>query len=180
MEHIIKAVERAKGSSPANYAEQQQRSALAQVPRHPQQYAGGDDLGHSWGKEIKLNDTLLESHRIIAHNVADPRSRSFDMLRTPVLQTMGMKAWQLLGITSPTPSCGKTLVSINLALSIARQQERSVLLVDLDLRRPQVANCLGIKTREGLVSVLEGQSTLSDATVQAIIKDQKFLVLPAE
>ena len=54
-----------------------------------------------------------------------PRSKAFDMLRTQVLQAMDQHQWQLLAITSPTPGCGKTLTAINLALSIARQADRS-------------------------------------------------------
>ncbi len=165
MENIIKAVERAKESP----VRPQQRPELRPLP-----------TTDSRSKEIKLSDAVLESNRIIAHDVTDPRSRSFDMLRTPVLQTMGSKSWQLLGITSPTPACGKTVVSINLALSIARQHERSVLLVDLDLRRPQVANTLGLKCRQGLMGVLEGQCSVSAAVIQTKVKNERLLVLPTE
>src|SRR5262249_5362367 len=76
--------------------------------------------------------------------------------------------------------CGKTLTAINLALSIARQPERSVLLVDMDLPRPQVGNYLGIKSQQGLLSVLEGRTALADAIVQSRIGDHQFLVLPTE
>ena len=72
------------------------------------------------------------------------------MLRTQILQSMDMKAWQFLGITSATEGCGKSVVAVNLALSIARQPERSVLLVDLDLQKPQVANYLGLKCEAAL------------------------------
>ena len=78
------------------------------------------------------------------------------MLRTQVLQAMDQKNWQFLAITSPTAGCGKTVTAINLALSIARQPERSALLVDMDLQRPAVANYLGIKCRHGVRSILEG------------------------
>jgi capsular exopolysaccharide synthesis family protein len=46
--------------------------------------------------------------------------------------------WQSLAITSPSEGCGKTLTAINLAISIAREVNQTVLLVDLDLRRPQI------------------------------------------
>ena len=73
------------------------------------------------------------------------------MLRTQILQSMDMRAWQFLGITSATEGCGKSVVAINLALSIARQPGRSVLLVDLDLQKPQVANYLGLNCDRGIV-----------------------------
>src|SRR5262249_52416000 len=66
---------------------------------------------------VKLNWTHLEQRRIVAHNVVDPRSKAFDMLRTQVLQAMDQKNWQFLAVTSPTEGCGKTVTAINLALS---------------------------------------------------------------
>ena len=92
---------------------------------------------------------ILESRRIISYDVADQRSKSFDMLRTQILQSMHQNKWQVLAITSPTAGCGKTLTAINLALSVARQPECSALLVDMDLQKPQVARRLGIPMRDG-------------------------------
>ncbi len=102
------------------------------------------------------------------------------MLRTQILQPMDLKSWQFLGITSATEGCGKSVVAINLALSIARQPQRSVLLVDLDLQKPQVANYLGLKSDRGVLNVLAGHVTLQDALIQADIMGERFMVLPCE
>ena len=82
-------------------------------------------------RSVALDEALLESRRIISYNVADQRSKSFDILRTQILQSMHQNKWQVLAITSPTAGCGKTLTAINLALSVARQPECSALLVDM-------------------------------------------------
>ena len=63
---------------------------------------------------------------------------------------MDAKSWQILGITSPTASCGKSVIAANLALSIARQPDRSVLLVDMDLQKPQIAEISGAEVRTGI------------------------------
>jgi len=131
-------------------------------------------------QEILLAATHLEANRVIAHDETDPRTRSFDMLRTQVLQSMDQKGWRVLGITSPTPGCGKTVTATNLAFSIARQPERSVLLVDLDLQKPQVAATLGVNRGAGIVAVLEGRSVLSSAVFQARAGASHILALPAE
>jgi Mrp family chromosome partitioning ATPase len=102
------------------------------------------------------------------------------MLRTQVLQAMDQRNWQFLAITSPTPGCGKTVTAINLALSMARQPERSVFLVDMDLQRPQVASSLGLKCQHGLLSVLDGRAALAEAVVPTRIDSSQLLVLPAE
>ena len=71
------------------------------------------------------------------------------------MQSMGVGGWKVLGITSPTPGCGKTLTAINLAFSIARQPDQSVLLVDLDFQKPQVANSLGlVPAHDGVLGLL--------------------------
>ena len=137
-------------------------------------------VAQSSGAEVMLSAARLESKQIVSHDVADPRSRSFDILRTQVLQTMDVKSWQLLGVTSPTAACGKTVTSVNLALSIARQSERSVLLVDMDLQKPSVAATLGLKSNQGLMSVLAGKTTLANSIIQTRIGNQKLLVLPCE
>src|SRR4029077_10991999 len=85
-----------------------------------------------------------------------------------------------LGVTSATEGCGKSVVATNLALSIARQPGRSVLLIDLDLQKPQVANYLGIDCDRGILSVLAGRTNLQDAVVQARIRNGQVLVLPCE
>jgi protein-tyrosine kinase len=131
-------------------------------------------------KNLALKARHLESMRIVSHNKDDSRARSFDMLRTQVLQSMDANGWQFLAVTSPTAGCGKTVTACNLALSIARLPERSVLLVDLDMRKPKVVNCLGIKRDFGLLSVLQGRQNLSEAIIQVGIEREQLLVLPGE
>jgi protein-tyrosine kinase len=131
-------------------------------------------------KALPLKAAHLEQMRVVAHNKDDLRTLSFDMLRTQVLQSMDANGWQFLAITSPTSGCGKTVTACNIALSIARLSDRSVLLVDMDMHKPKVANYLGIKRDFGLLSVLQGRKNLSEAVVQTGIEREQLLVLPAE
>ncbi|WP_108514935.1 CpsD/CapB family tyrosine-protein kinase [Bradyrhizobium algeriense] len=126
----------------------------------------------------QLSPAHLERSRIVAQDSATPQGRYYDMLRTQILQEMDKKSWQFLAITSPTAGCGKTVTACNLAISIARLAERSVLLVDLDLRRPTVANYLGVQGTGGVMSVLEGRAPLSSAVMQVNVGPTNFLVLP--
>jgi protein-tyrosine kinase len=179
MERIRKALERAKGSGVAATLPEEQTRAPSRQPQY-RPVAGTSSTGQSPDKEVLLNGAHLESNRIIAHDIADPRSKSFDMLRTQVLQSMAMKSWQIVGITSPTAGCGKSTIASNLALSIARQPGKSVLLVDMDLQKPQIAKSLGLSCERGMVSVLEGQTSLPNAIIQACINNEKIFVLPCE
>src|SRR5471032_2498541 len=168
MERIRKAVERAKGIGAAATLTQEQTRAPLQQPQY-RPVAGATGPAQPSANVVMLDGAHLESNRIIAHDIADPRSKSFDMLRTQILQSMAMKSWQLLGVTSPTAGCGKSTIAANLALSIARQPGKSVLLVDLDLQKPQIAKTLGLRCERGLVSVLEGQTKLTGAMIQASV-----------
>jgi protein-tyrosine kinase len=131
-------------------------------------------------REVKLNPPHLESTRIVSYNPLHESGRSFDMLRTQVLQAMDDSGWQILAVTSPTAGCGKSVTACNLAMSIARLPERAVLLVDLDLHKPKVAEYLGIKAKDGILSVLEGQTGLSNAIVRATTAQYQMLVLPGQ
>ena len=173
MDQIRQALDRAKQTGPGVLTQHDRAAGSAQLHRVP-------GVGMPLAPEIVLNLPHLEAHRIIAYDIEDPRSRSFDMLRTQMLQPMDLKSWHLLGVTSPTQGCGKTVVSINLALSIARQPDRQVLLVDMDLQKPKVATYLGIRAQEGLLSVLEGRSPLSNAIIPARIRNHQLMVLPCE
>jgi protein-tyrosine kinase len=140
----------------------------------------GNTVREARFSNIPLKAAHLESTRIVAHNKDDLRARSFDMLRTQVLQSMDNSGWQILAVTSATAGCGKTVTACNLALSIARLPERSVMLMDLDMRKPRVGDYLGIKRDSGLLSVLQGRQNLLDSIVQVGIEREQMLVLPGE
>lgn len=131
-------------------------------------------------REVNLSQAHLEHSRIIAHAVGTRTGRYYDMLRTQVLQEMDKNSWQFLAVTSPTAECGKTVTACNLAMSIARLPERSVLLVDMDMHKPMVANYLGLKKEAGLVSILKHRTPIGSTVVQASIGASKLLVLPGE
>src|SRR5258706_14150327 len=95
---------------------------------HPNRIDPGDSRQEARIKNLPLKAAHLESMRIVSHNKDDLRAPSFEMLRTQVLQSMDANGWQFLAVTSPTAGCGKTVTACNLALSMARLPERSVLL----------------------------------------------------
>jgi protein-tyrosine kinase len=176
MDNIRQAIERAKGGQLTGSGSASE-SSLPQAREVFGDSVGGRKRGH----DTLLDSAHLQSQRIVAYDGKDFRSRHFDMLRTEILQSMDMKGWRTLAITSPTPNCGKTFLAVNLALSMSRQAERQILLADLDLRRPHVSNCLGINCEEGGVSsVVEGRLDLNDAIVSARIGHSRLEILPTK
>lgn len=118
---------------------------------------------------VKLDPAILEHYRIVAQNKHDPASWIFDSLRTQVLQKMEENNWRTIAIVSPTPESGKSVVGINLAISIAQQPQKTVMLVDFDLRKPRVAQYLGIKREKSINNFLAGNAQLSEIIVNPSI-----------
>src|SRR5262245_49541868 len=87
----------------------------------------------------------LTKHRIVTTTRVNRAHVAFDMLRTRVLQSMRQNKWNSVAITSPTAGCGKTVLSLNLAFSLSNQKDCRTVLIDLDLRRPQVAKSVGLR-----------------------------------
>ena len=171
MENIRQAIERAK------HSERHSRVGL-ETQRQQTRHLFSDAQESNQSAPVDLDFAQLQSQRIVAYDGRDPRSRSFDILRTEILQTMDAKGWKSVAVTSPTPSCGKSVTALNLALSVARQRERQVMVADLDLRKPSVASCLGLDCRDGVVGVIEKRVELHDAIVKARVGDCRFEVLP--
>ena len=103
---------------------------------------------------------------------------SFDLLRTHVLQKMEENGWRTLAVTSPTPEAGKTVVAINLAMSIAQQTNKTAMLVDFDLRRPKIGTYLGIPMEKSLNDLLDGTAELPDVLVNPDMP--RLVVLPTK
>ena len=84
----------------------------------------------------------------------------------------------LIMVSSAKPNEGKTFVAINLALSIALEQDKTVLLVDADVLRPSVIRELGIAEQPGIIDYLLGKSKqVSDILYNTDI--DKLKLIPA-
>jgi protein-tyrosine kinase len=113
-----------------------------------------------------LDLRLLAKNRVVTASRSDPAYTTFDMLRTKVLKELQRNKWTSVAITSPTPGCGKTMVSLNLAFSFAHQEDCRSLLVDLDLRRAEMARWLGLKDRPPVEKFLRGLSREEDVFIR--------------
>lgn len=121
-----------------------------------------ESITYSETAVVQLNPAHLENYRIVAQNKHEPASWVFDSLRTQVLQKMEENNWRTVAIISPTPEAGKTVVAINLAICIAQQPQKTAMLVDFDLRKPRVAEYLGIKPKKSINDFLDGSAELSE------------------
>jgi capsular exopolysaccharide synthesis family protein len=121
-------------------------------------------------------DPRAKDRALIVHDdPLSPRSEAFRALRTN-LQFLDMDGGHSFVITSSLPSEGKSTTALNLALALA-DAGKTVALVDTDLRKPKVAEYLGIEGGAGLTDVLIGRATVED--VMHPWGDRSMYVMPA-
>jgi len=83
----------------------------------------------------------------------------------PLIEPLGRRAVRVLAVTSGKGGVGKTTVAINLALALARRQQR-VVLMDADLGLANVDVMLGLRPTRNLAHVLAGECALRDILVE--------------
>ncbi|HEY8082591.1 MAG TPA: polysaccharide biosynthesis tyrosine autokinase [Solirubrobacterales bacterium] len=102
---------------------------------------------------------------------------SFETLRASLTYFNVDRALSSLVVASPIQQDGKTTVAVNMALAYALD-ERDVVLIDGDLRRPQVATRLGMEVGVGLDAVLVGTKTLDETLVDINVEAGRLRILP--
>ncbi len=121
-------------------------------------------------------DFKAKERPLILHaDPLSPRAESFRALRTN-LQFLDMGGRSSFVITSSVQSEGKSTTTINLAIALADAGKR-VALLDTDLRKPKVAEYLGIEGGVGLTDVLIGRADVRD--VMQPWGGRSLYVLPA-
>lgn len=103
----------------------------------------------------KPNDKLMPLFDGTAHAVGTEELRT---LRSRLYQVRDTRALRTVLITSALPAEGKTFLTCGLAMIIIRQHERRALVIDADLRNPQVHTTLGTSSTPGLSDYLMGQA----------------------
>lgn len=139
------------------------------------------DKGGAAKKQSRQEDVSPEyfrENRIIAgfddRSVAD----SYKLLRTRLLRTMKQNGWKTIGVTSADNGVGKTTTASNLAIAIAMETNHSALLVDADLRKPDVQGFFGVDVEYGLNDYLKSDIDLAKLLVNPGIN--QFNILPCQ
>lgn len=89
-------------------------------------------------------------------------SRRFALLRTRVLREMRKRDWKTLAVVPLTQGAGGSYVALHLALALARQPHTQVILADMDLARPCIAEGLGIPGCDPISAALVAGRALDD------------------
>jgi exopolysaccharide/PEP-CTERM locus tyrosine autokinase len=128
-------------------------------------------------------DFLCEENPISKYLITflNPHSfeaEQFKILRTHIFFPLSGKIPRIIAVTSSVPGEGKSFVSANLAVSIAKEIDRHVLLIDCDLRKPKIHKYFGFKNNlPGLSEHLSQKTELSSLLLKT--KVNKLTILPA-
>jgi len=124
---------------------------------------------------VEIAPHVLERHRVAAVT-NNATADAFRLLRTQILMQMRQNGWQTLAVTSPNKGAGKSTVALNLAISFAMEVDYTALLVDADLRDPDLRNMLELEPGPGLADYLVGKAALEDLLIHPLVGN--LVVLP--
>jgi len=133
------------------------------------QYRQTQQFKPAWGR--------LARNRVIGAGASSEVYSAYNRLRTQIIQRLQENAWNTVAITSPSRASGNTLTAINLAISIAREFNYTVLLVELDLVNPSFREILGFTQQQGIVDHLLRDVPISEILLNPGI--DRLVVIPA-
>ncbi len=109
---------------------------------------------------LPLDAGHMAANGLFLDPAQNPVTQTFDILRTRILNAMAQNGWSRLAITSPTHGCGKSFVTANLALSLGRLTSSNTILLDLELRAPELFRLFGLDAAPSLQDYLEGDGAI--------------------
>jgi len=127
---------------------------------------------------VAIGEIRVDPHIVSATAVKSPIAEQYRILRTNLRSLRLRQTPKTLMVTSAMGGEGKSVTSLNLALTLAQQDRLKVVLVDADLRRSSIYRWLGIaQPAKGLSTVLAEGGTLNGALVK--LASPALTILPA-
>lgn len=116
----------------------------------------------------EMSQSKVNRQIITLTNPKSPISEAFRTLRTNINFSAVDTDLKVLMVTSALPSEGKSTTLVNLATTYA-QAEKSVVVLELDLRKPTVHKTLNISNRHGITNVLTRSVELEDVIQSTLV-----------
>ena len=157
---------------------------LASVPDMAAPGKGGYYYGYGNNRKKSQKDSQHSAEKktvLIGSGISFSASEAYKLLRTKIqFSFAGEHTCRVIGVSSALSGEGKSLSAVNLAYTLS-QLNKKVLLIDCDMRRPSVAEKLGIIKGQGLSSYLSGQIKLENLIQKCGISGEEdaFTVISA-
>jgi capsular exopolysaccharide synthesis family protein len=135
-----------------------------------------NDFVYTQTRIVIPNNEILQDRRVVTLKQYNPTADLFRMLRTKLLKQLRTNNWNSFAITSPTAGVGKSMVAVNLAISMAMEVNQTVLLVDFDLRNPRINWYFDFEVEYGLLDYVNSGVALERILVNPGI--ERLVILP--
>ena len=173
MSKLRKALEKAKDArkerseNPLTFENVAVDGSRRRSPSHMEYASMDNELDFlTANAQIKgLDFRNLEKNRIISVCHGNIIADRIKILRTQIMHAMNENNENTLMIASAKNGEGRTTTAINLAIALSQQMDRTILLVDADLRNPSIHRLLGFDVEQGLAHYLKGDAALSDIVI---------------
>lgn len=127
----------------------------------------------------KTVESKIDSKIVVFYEPSSPVAEQYRMLRTNILALDTKKPLKTVAVTSSINGEGKSVSSVNLAISMAQDlNKKKILLIDADMRRGRIHKYLGFTPSSGLSEMLIDNSGGQDAFIN-ISGIENLTVLPA-
>lgn len=174
MERIADALELARqNAAPAGVIRSNRVTRLHEEEDQPPTAA---EIKYTRTRTVTVPAEMLREQRIVAGFDSGGYKDAYKILCTQIVQRLRDNGWNALAVTSPGSREGKTLTAINLAISLGREVDQTVLLVDADLRSPRIHRYFGLPPGPGLSDFLISNTPLQDILVHPGLG--RFVILP--
>lgn len=111
--------------------------------------------------ELTVEPQHIKKNRLVSF--ADTKlGGSYDLMRTRIVQQARSNNWKRVAIISPHSGCGKTTTAANLVASFSRQEDLRTMVMDLDMRKPSLAQVLGWEATHTMGDVLQGKVSFAE------------------
>lgn len=176
MERLKQAMERARAERRLRVVSTASKPLSQGASQSGRTEDAGLSIEYTRTVTIATDSVSLRNERILPAEGIGSVPDAYKVLRTQVLQRMRTRGLRTLAVTSPGPRDGKTTTAINLAIGLARDVNQTVLLVDLDLKRPAVARYFAHEQRLGISDYLIENQELADIMFNPGI--ERLVILP--
>lgn len=167
MSRIEQAIEKA--------ARQRAGSAVAEVPR-PDRTDSSERLKAKGPDSPVVHVSADNPYIISLREPGSPVAEEYRKLKSNVVKLTSKNGFMnTMMVTSTLGGEGKSITSLNLAITLSLEYDHTVLLVDCDIRKPSLHRYLNVEPKAGVTECLLGEANISDAIIRTDIGKLSFL-----